>query len=149
MSFSQSTSNPVTSPFDQQLAQFLQQLSSISAGIGQSVFNWAQGALNSVNAITDANIGQFLDAANAGGGLANNLLQQYENVAAPQYNALVQEANTYAGEPFVRQQMGEAEAQQQQAGDAARQNSIRDLQSFGIDPSAGRYAALDEAQRTA
>lgn len=146
---SSSTSTPVIPAFDQQLAQFLQSISSIASGIGQSVYNWGQGVFNNVQHVTDANIGQYLDTANRAGGLASNIISQYENVAAPQYNALAQEANTYAGTPFIKQQMGEAEATAAQAGDAARQNAIRDLQSYGIDPSAGRYAALDAAERTA
>ena len=34
-----------------------------------------------------------------------------------------------------------------QGAEAGRQNAIRDLQSYGIDPSSGRYAALDKASQ--
>jgi hypothetical protein len=134
---------------DQNIAGWLQEISQIAAGIGQQVYNWGQGVYNQVNTVTDANIARYLDTANQGGGLASSILNQYENVAAPEYNALVAEANQYAGVPFTQQQMGEAEATQAQAGDAARQNLIQQLQSYGIDPSSGRYAGLEAAENTA
>ena len=46
-----------------------------------------------------------------------------------------------------QQEMGKAQAGVMQGAEAGRQNAIRDLQSYGIDPSSGRYAALDKANR--
>ena len=43
--------------------------------------------------------------------------------------------------------VGQAEAGVQQGAEAGRQSAIQDLQSYGIDPSAGRYAGLDTANR--
>ena len=40
-----------------------------------------------------------------------------------------------------------AEAGVQQAGEQALANNKQDLESYGIDPSSGRYAALDQASR--
>jgi len=42
--------------------------------------------------------------------------------------------------------LAQAEAGVQQAGEQARQALLMDLESYGIDPSAGRYAALDQAR---
>lgn len=62
-------------------------------------------------------------------------------------DALMRNALTYASPQRIATDVGQAEAGVQQAGEAARQSAIRDLQSYGIDPSSGRYAALDQANR--
>jgi hypothetical protein len=93
-----------------------------------------------------------------------NEIAQYSRSMAPQvyawgmdqYNknqgdidALMRNGQTYAGPQRIATDVGMAESGVQQAGEAARQNSIRDLESYGIDPSSGRYAALDNASRIA
>ena len=60
---------------------------------------------------------------------------------------LLNEANIYASPARIAQDMGQAQAGVQQAADAGRKAAITDLQSYGIDPSSGRYAALDMAER--
>lgn len=62
-------------------------------------------------------------------------------------DALMQTALSYASPQRIRSDMGMAEAGVMQGAEAGRQSAIRDLQSFGIDPSSGRYAALDNASR--
>jgi hypothetical protein len=62
-------------------------------------------------------------------------------------DALMRNALSYASPQRVRADMGMAEAGVQQGAEAGRQSAIRDLQSYGIDPSSGRYAALDTASR--
>ena len=64
-----------------------------------------------------------------------------------QINQLLNSANSFASGARLAADVGQAEAGVQQAGEAGRQSSIRDLQSYGIDPSAGRYAELDKANR--
>jgi hypothetical protein len=60
---------------------------------------------------------------------------------------MLNEANIYASPSRINADMGMAESGVEQSMDKARENSIRDLQSYGIDPSSGRYAALDKAER--
>ena len=62
-------------------------------------------------------------------------------------DSMMRNAMTYASPQRVRPEMGKAEAGVQQGAEAGRQNAIKDLQSFGVDPSSGRYAALDQASR--
>jgi hypothetical protein len=61
---------------------------------------------------------------------------------------MMKNANSYASPQRVAQEMGMAQAGVMQGAEQGRQNSIRDLQSYGIDPSSGRYGALDTANRT-
>jgi hypothetical protein len=62
-------------------------------------------------------------------------------------DTLMRNALTYASPQRQAVDVGQAEAGVQQAGEAARQSALSDLQGYGIDPSAGRYAALDQASR--
>jgi hypothetical protein len=89
-------------------------------------------------------------------------IAQYSRSMAPQvyqwgmdqYNknqgnidTMMRNAMTYASPQRIAAEMGRAEAGVMQGAEAGRQNAIRDLQSFGIDPSSGRYAALDKANQ--
>ncbi|HEX6825727.1 MAG TPA: hypothetical protein VF077_05355 [Nitrospiraceae bacterium] len=60
---------------------------------------------------------------------------------------MMQDAMSYASPQRVAQEMGQAQAGVMQGAEQGRQNAIRDLEGFGIDPSSGRYAALDTANR--
>lgn len=60
---------------------------------------------------------------------------------------LMKTAQSYASGSRLNADVGMAEAGQQQAGEAALRNSKQDLESYGIDPSSGRYAALDSAAK--
>ena len=62
-------------------------------------------------------------------------------------DALMRDALTYASPQRIAADMGMAEAGVMQAAEQGRLNAIRDLESYGIDPSSGRYAALDSANR--
>jgi hypothetical protein len=61
---------------------------------------------------------------------------------------MMRDAQSYASPQRQAQEMGMAQAGVMQGAEQGRQNSIRDLQSYGIDPSSGRYSALDSANRT-
>jgi hypothetical protein len=61
---------------------------------------------------------------------------------------MMKDAMSYASPQRVAQEMGMAQAGVMQGAEQGRLNATRDLESFGIDPSSGRYAALDSANRT-
>jgi predicted negative regulator of RcsB-dependent stress response len=93
--------------------------------------------------------------------ILENIAQYAENMAPQVYqwgmnaynqnqgniNSLIQQAQTYASPERIKSEMGMAEAGTMQAGEAQRQAALSDLQSYGVDPSSGRYAALDQANR--
>ena len=62
-------------------------------------------------------------------------------------DGLMRDALSYASPRRIAVDMGMAEAGVQQGAEKGRLSAIRDLESFGIDPSSGRYAALDQANR--
>ena len=62
-------------------------------------------------------------------------------------DTMMRNALTYASPQRVAQLMGQTEAGVMQGAEQQRQAAIQGLQSYGIDPSSGRYAALDQANR--
>jgi hypothetical protein len=58
---------------------------------------------------------------------------------------LMRTADSYSSPQRQAVDMGQAEAGVMQANERGRQNAVRDLESYGIDPSSGRYADLDHS----
>jgi hypothetical protein len=93
--------------------------------------------------------------------ILRSIAQQAQGMAAPIYqwgmeqfnknqgniDTMMRNALTYASPQRIKDVMGQAQAGVQQGAEAGRQSAIQDLQSYGIDPSSGRYAALDQASR--
>jgi hypothetical protein len=121
-----------------QIAQYAQQLA------GQYA-DWANGVFSQTSNVTNRAVENFFDTSTKMSNFAQGLTDQYNNVFAPENAQLIQDANTYASTPRLQANMGMAGATQAQAGDQAIKNSEADLLSYGIDPSSGRYAALDKA----
>jgi len=85
---------------------------------------------------------------------AQSMAPQVYQWGMDQYNknqgnidTLMRNAMSYASPQRVAQEMGMAQSGVMQGAEAGRQNAMRDLQSYGIDPSSGRYAGLDMANR--
>jgi hypothetical protein len=73
-------------------------------------------------------------------------MQQYANNQG-NIDSLMRNALTYASPQRIAADMGMAESGAAQGAEKGRQSALSDLQSYGIDPSAGRYAGLDQAAR--
>lgn len=140
MSSSTSSVFPNEEAFLQQLAQYAQQLE-------QQQYQWGQQQFAKNSGLTDQIVNNYLQNAGTAQGMAANDLARYEGLYQPLENKLISEANSYASPNRIQSEMGAAQAGVAQNFDAQRQNAIRDLQSYGIDPSAGRYAGLDRADR--
>ncbi len=128
---------------------FLAQIAQVSAQMAQAMHQWGQEQYARTSAITDQVVDQALATSAAAGGIANNAMERYYGVFQPLENQLVQDANTYASDTRIAQEMGSAAAGTRQAFDQAQDNATRELESFGIDPSAGRYDDLNRAYETA
>lgn len=141
-SFSSSISTPVETPQNQwQLA-----LSQLLANLGQQQQAWAQQQFDTAQGVTDDNISRYIQQADLARQQGQNLWDRYTGVFQPEENQLVQDANTYASTARTQQNMGLAESDVSQAMDQGKHNAEQQLQSFGIDPSSGRYAELEQAQ---
>ena len=78
---------------------------------------------------------------------ANQAYGRYDSTFQPLENALISDSNKFQSPGYLSTVAGAASSGAAQAGEAQRTNSLRDLQAFGIDPSGGRYAELDKAER--
>lgn len=116
--------------FSQSYSQQLQDEAAISYG-------------NSGGTFDDA----MLQEIGQAGGAFGSLMGMWDSVFKPEVENLVQDAASYAGSARKQLAMGAAESEASQSSDAQRQAALADLQSFGVDPSSGRYAALDKASR--
>lgn len=144
-SMSSSTSEPIVVSTPENA--ILNQLSGVAAGLAQQMLSWANGVYAQTSEITNQTVGNFFRVSQQMQGLSDNLTNQYNNIFAPQNASLAREANEYNSAARRRLNMGEAGATAAMAGDAAIKNAEAQLQSYGIDPTTGRYAALENASR--
>jgi len=144
-----STSTSANTPVNMQSPQseWALQLAQIEQQLGANTYNWANQQYANTSALTDQTIGNYLGNAGAAQGMAGQAINQYNQQGVPQINNLFNEANTYASNARIAQAEGGAESDSMQASDAARKSEETQLQSYGADPTSGRYAGLDEAQR--
>lgn len=151
--FSQSTTTSTSSStptlLDNPYSQWGLQLSQLLSALGQSQYDWASKATANGQAITDQNIAGYLDQYGKGAGLADNLISQYKDVFKPIMDQYVQQAGTYNSAERQKFEAGKAESTVGQAATAARNESERKLQSFGVNPNSGRYQDLTASSRIA
>ena len=75
--------------------------------------------------------------------------ERYENIFRPMEDAFAQEAKEYDSPERRQQYRARAIADGNTQFDASRRNSLQRLESYGVDPSQTRNAALDVGVRTA
>lgn len=131
---------------NQSTSNILNSIAGIAATLGQAQYGWAQQQFAASSALTGQVVNNYLAASQQAMTLANNNLQRYTQIFQPLENQLVQDANSYASPARIALNMGAAESATGQAMDQGRINAEQQLQSYGIDPSSGRYAELEQAQ---
>lgn len=139
----QSTSSPVVVETAEN--SIMNAISGVASGLAQQMLQWGQGVFAQTSQITNQAVGNFFTVSQKMLGLSNNLTDQYNDVFAPQNRSLAREADSYNSSARQKLEMGAAGATASQAGDAGLKAAEEGLRSFGIDPSSGRYAALDKA----
>lgn len=123
----------------------LDQIAQYSQSLASQMSSWADSTYAKTSNITDQAVNNFLATSQKMTGFAGGMIDQYNNQFAPENAQLIQDANSYASPERMKLDMGMAGATQAQAGDQAIKNSEQNLLGYGIDPSSGRYAALDKA----
>jgi hypothetical protein len=74
---------------------------------------------------------------------SKDLQDRYKSVYQPLEDQLISDANSYASPERKNLEMGRSMALVTGQMEGQRRSSIRNLESFGIDPTAARYAGLD------
>lgn len=113
----------------------------------QQQYEWGQQQFQKNSQLTDQVVGDLMNLYGSLSGVGSTLMSEYNNMFVPEYQKLVQDANSYSGQARIQQAMGAAESGVSQNFNGQRNAALADLQSFGIDPSSGRYAQLDSAER--
>ena len=78
---------------------------------------------------------------------ASSLRDYFSTNILPQVGNLIDEANRYQSAEEIDRQRGKAIQDVRTTQEAARESALRNLESYGIDPSQTRYQALDRQAR--
>lgn len=120
-------------------------------GLGQQMKDWAQQMWTSGqeewNQIRDWSqqyMGYALPAMEEQFSWAREMQDRFDTYVMPQMQSLFTEAEVYASKAEEQRQRAQAIQDTKSAMEAQRQSQLRQLESYGIDPSDLRYAALDK-----
>lgn len=105
--------------------------------------NWAVGQDAQNQAIGSGVVSQDQALQGSQNNFGQNLQNEYETETQPEYQSLVNDANSYDSDSRKDQAVGAAQAGVSQDMDAQRNAASQNLESYGISPDATRYAALD------
>lgn len=129
------------------IANASKEAAEISAGVAREQLAWAKQQYASDKAVTDRVVDSFLKSQGINAENAAKDRARYEEIYQPLEDQLAQEAKDYASPERKDLEIGRAKAAVAQQFDAARDSAARKLESFGVDPSSTRYAALDIGMR--
>jgi hypothetical protein len=107
--------------------------------------DWAKEKYASDKAISEKVIDSALKRQDTNDANAAKDRERYESIYQPLEDQLAQEAQDYASPERMESNAARAQADVAQQFDASRTRAMQNLQSFGVDPSSLRYAALDRA----
>jgi hypothetical protein len=136
-------SSPPPPPDYTPIANASKEAAEISAGVARDQLAWAKDQYASDKLITDRVVSQFLRTQDVNAATAAADRARYEKIYQPLEEKLVAEADAYASPERQRIEEGRAQAAVAQQFEQARDSSMRQLESFGVDPTSTRAAALD------
>jgi hypothetical protein len=119
----------------------------IQAQLGREQLDWAkqQDAMN--RSLANKVVGSALDTQAVNSENAAYDRARYQDMYQPLENQAVADAQSYSSPERQRMEMGKAEATVNQTFNAQRQGALQNLESFGVDPTSTRYAALDRGMQ--
>jgi hypothetical protein len=125
------------------IANASKEAAQISAELGREQLAWAKEQYASDKQITERVVNQFLSTQEINAATAAADRARYEKIYQPLEEKLVAEADAYASPERQAMEEGRAQAAVAQQFEQARDASLRQLESFGVDPTSTRAAALD------
>jgi hypothetical protein len=129
------------------IAEASKEAAEYSYRLGREQLDWAREQDFYDRQIADAVIGAALDRQYMNDMNAMADRARYERIYQPLEDTQVEEALSYASPGRREYEMGRASSEVAQQMEGARRSARQQLESFGIDPSATRYAALDLGSR--
>lgn len=118
-----------------------------SYDLGKEQLEWAKEAYGQDRAVAQTVIDAALARQTANDADARKDRQRYETVFQPLEDQLVADANSYNSEGRREQEAGRAAASVAESFEASRRAAQQNLESYGVDPTSTRYAALDAGSR--
>lgn len=123
------------------------QAAQIQAKTSQDQLDWAKQQYNDIAPTTKAYMQSMTDNSDAQTANAAKDRERYETVYQPIEDQFNKEATGWNSADRANQEAGGAMADVSNQFDAQRKNALLSLESYGIDPSQTRFAALDLGTR--
>lgn len=120
-----------------------------SYAIGKEQLAWAREQYDRDSAITNRVVGSALQRADVNDQNAALDRQRYESIYQPLEDRLAKEAVDYSSPERMAFEASRAQATVAQQFEQSRQAAAQNLESYGVDPSSTRFAALDAGSRLA
>lgn len=114
-----------------------------SYDLGKEQLAWAKEKYGIDSKIAQQVIDAALERQKVNDANAAKDRARYEAIYQPLEDRLAKEADDYASPERMETEAAQAQADVAQQFDASRRRAMENLQSFGVDPSSLRYAALD------
>jgi hypothetical protein len=115
--------------------------------LSREQFEWAKVTYADNKAVTDKVVDAFLTTQARNDEAAVKDRARYEQIFQPLEDDLAADAASYSSEERKTQERGRAVANVAQQFQSARTNAERNLEAYGVNPSATRFAALDLGTR--
>lgn len=129
------------------LAQASRDAAEISAKVAREQLDWARERYDLDRELTDLVVETALDRLDQQDEAALKDRQRYEEVFQPLEDQLAEDAASYATPERGEFEAGRATADVSTQFDLMRESARQQLESYGLDPSQTRYAALDMGTR--
>lgn len=117
--------------------------------LSKDQLEWAKERYGEDSAIAKQVIEQALARQSTQDANAAKDRERYETKFQPQEDKLIADADSYASTERQEYEAGKAMGSVGESFEASRRAAAQNLESFGVDPSSTRYAALDAGSRIA
>lgn len=119
----------------------------LSFRLGQEQLAWAREQYAGDREILDRVVNAAMERQTINDAAADRDRQRYEQIYQPLEEQAVQDAQEFASPERQAFEMGRAQANVADQFEMARRSAMQNLESFGVDPSSTRFAALDLGSR--
>ena len=120
----------------------------IQAGVAREQLAWAKDQYAQDKQVTNRVVDSALNTQAINSQNAAYDRARYQDRYQPLEDQAIRDAQDYASPERQRREMGRAQANVAQQFDGQRNAATQNLESFGVDPSSTRFAALDMGMRT-
>ena len=123
--------------------------SAAASKMGEQQLAWAKEQYGRDTAVSQRVIDAALTRQATNDAAAAADRQRYERLYQPLENQLISDATSMGSAERQRFEMGKAQSNVAQQFEASRRAATQNLESYGVDPSSTRFAALDAGSRIA